>query len=147
MKNTILLSLSLVLTLLLLVFPSSIFEIGYYEREFSNEMYNENLYFITAVISGIFAWGGAAVFYYLINSVSFSRWYHWLLTLGVTAVLSAVVTFIYCDGIFRQLQYEFGSRLFGFSIVCLVITAFYFVFASFGMRWWSRNCRHTPFPE
>lgn len=45
-------------------------------------MYNENLYLVVAVITAAVAWGGAALFYYVVNSVSFSRWYHWLLTLG-----------------------------------------------------------------
>jgi hypothetical protein len=40
-----------VVTLLFLIFPEPVFELGYYEREFSNEMYNEHLYLIVAVVT------------------------------------------------------------------------------------------------
>ena len=55
MKNFILLISGLVITLLFLVFPASVFEALYYEREFSNEMYNQNLYFSVALVP---AFGG-----------------------------------------------------------------------------------------
>ena len=77
MKNAFCLGMGVFITLVFLLFPSWIFEAGYYETEFSNEMYNENLYLVVAVITAAVAWGGAALFYYVVNSVSFSRWYHW----------------------------------------------------------------------
>jgi hypothetical protein len=72
-----------VVTLLFLLFPAPVFELGYYEREFSNEMYNEHLYLIVAVVTAVVAWGAAGIFYYVVNSVSFSRWYPWLLVRAV----------------------------------------------------------------
>ncbi len=147
MKNSILLVIAVIVTLLVLVFPDQVFELGYYEREFSNEMYNENLYLIVAVVSVLVAWIAAGAFYYLINSVSFSRWYHWLLVLGIASVLSAVVNYIYPSGIFSDLGYDFSGQLFSFCVFDLVVTAVLYVVASFGIRWWSSNCRHTPFPE
>ncbi len=56
MKNSILLIVGLVVTVLFLLFPAQVFELGYYEREFSNEMYNENLYLIVAVVTALMAW-------------------------------------------------------------------------------------------
>jgi hypothetical protein len=147
MKNSILLVIAVIVTLLVLVLPDQVFELGYYEREFSNEMYNENLYLIVAVVSVLVAWIAAGAFYYLINSVSFSRWYHWLLVLGIASVLSAVVNYIYPSGIFSDLGYDFSGQLFSFCVFDLVVTAVLYVVASFGIRWWSSNCRHTPFPE
>lgn len=147
MKNAICLGIGVVLTLLFLIFSSSVFETGYYETEFSNEMYNENIYLVAAVVTAVLAWGGAALFYYAINSVSFSRWYHWLLTLAVASVLSALVCYVYPNGVFADLGYDFSSQLFGFCIIDFVIAAVLFVAASFSMRWWSSNCRHTPIPE
>ena len=78
-KNLILLIAGLVITLVFLIFSTKIFESLYYEREFSNEMYNQNLYFVVAIVTAIIAWASAGIFYYAINSVSFSRWYHWLI--------------------------------------------------------------------
>ena len=79
MKNTILLIAGLVITLLFLILSTPIFENLYYEREFSNEMYNQNLYLVVAVVTALIAWAAAGIYYYAINSVSFSRWYHWLI--------------------------------------------------------------------
>lgn len=147
MKNSILLIVGLVVTVLFLLFPAQVFELGYYEREFSNEMYNENLYLIVAVVTALMAWIAAGAYYYLVNSVSFSRWYHWLMVLGGTSVLSAIVNYVYPSGIFTDLGYDFSGQLFSFCVFDLVVTAVLYVIASFAIRWWSSNCRHTPFPE
>lgn len=147
MKNALCLGMGVLLTLLFLIFPSSVFETGYYETEFSNEMYNESLYLIVAVVTAAVAWLAAALFYYVVNSVSFSRWYHWLITLGVSSVLSAVVNYAYPNSVFSDLGYDFTSQLFGFCVIDFIVAVTLFVVASFAMRWWSSNCRHTPIPE
>ena len=55
MKNAFCLGMGVFITLVFLLFPSWIFEAGYYETEFSNEMYNENLYLVVAVITAAVA--------------------------------------------------------------------------------------------
>lgn len=144
MKNAVLLIGGAVLTLLFVIFPASVFEMADGQSEFANEMYNENFYFTVAVISAVVAWGMAALFYYVVNSVSFSRWYHWLLTLLVASVLAPVVNYIYLDG---ALSIDYAGKLFGFCVVDFVVTSVLCIVASFAMRWWSSNCRHTPIPE
>ena len=146
-KNLILLIAGLVITLVFLIFSTKIFESLYYEREFSNEMYNQNLYFVVAIVTAIIAWASAGIFYYAINSVSFSRWYHWLVVLGVAVVLSAVINYIYPNNIFTSDGFDFSAQLFSFCIVNLAVEVVLFIIASFSMRWWSSNCRHTPIPE
>ncbi|MBR5061932.1 MAG: hypothetical protein IKX24_07300 [Prevotella sp.] len=146
-KNFILLIIGAVITLLFLVFSTKIFEMLYYERQFSNEMYNQNLYFVVAVITALIAWGLAGIFYYAINSVSFSRWYHWLVVLGVAVVLTSVVNYIYPNNIFSADGLDFTAQLFSFCVVNAAVEAVLFIIASFSMRWWSSNCRHTPIPE
>jgi undecaprenyl pyrophosphate phosphatase UppP len=146
-KNFILLIIGAVITLLFLVFSTKIFEMLYYERQFSNEMYNQNLYFVVAVITALIAWGLAGIFYYAINSVSFSRWYHWLVVLGVAVVLTSVVNYIYPNNIFSADGLDFTAQLFSFCVVNAALEAVLFIVASFSMRWWSSNCRHTPIPE
>lgn len=147
MKNAILLIVGIVLTLLLLVFPAQIFELGYYSNEFSNEMYNEGLYITSAIITSAVAWGCALLFYYAINSVSFSRWYHWLIMLVVAAIASPVICWLACDHILSGLGYHFTSQITSFCLVDGIVTILLFVVASFSIRWWSSNCRHTPIPE
>lgn len=144
MKNSILLIGGAVLTVLFMIFPSLVFEMADSQSEFANEMYNENHYFVVAVISSVMAWGVAALFYYVINSVSFSRWYHWLLSLLAVSIVAPVVNYIYLDGV---LSIDYSGKLFNFSIIDFVVTALLFIIASFAIRWWSSNCRHTPIPE
>lgn len=147
MKNAILLIVGIVLTLLFLVFPTQIFELGYYSNEFSNEMYNEGLYITSAIATSAVAWGCALLFYYVINSVSFSRWYHWLIMLVVAAIASPVICWLACDHILAGLGYHFTSQIMSFCLVDGIVTILLFVVASFSIRWWSSNCRHTPIPE
>ena len=147
MKREIWLVAGIVVTLLYIVFGTHLYEAMYYEREFSNEMFNENLYFLTSLITAGMAWGVSAVYYYAINSVRFSRWYHWLVMLGIMAVATPIINYIHQSGVFSRLGYDFSAQMFFFSLVDFAVSVVMFVVASFSMRWWSTNCRHTPIPE
>lgn len=146
-KNTILLIAGVVVTLLFIILAIPLFETMFYEREFSTAMYNENIYMLVSVVTAIVAWAVAGVFYYVINSVSFSRWYHWLIMLAVAAIVAPAINYFYADGVFAAMDYDFSRQLFLFAIVNMLAEAVLFVVASFSMRWWSSNCRHTPIPE
>lgn len=145
MKNSILLITGAVLSLLFLVLNTQIFELFYYDSAFSYAM--ESFYFVVAVVTVLIAWGLAAVFYYIINSVRFSRWYNWLAMLGVACVAAPVTSFVICNNAFSAEGYNFSAQLFSFCVVDLAVEAVLFIIASFSMRWWSSNCRHTPIPE
>ena len=135
------------LSLLLVVFAAQVFELLYYEREFSNEMFNQGNYTTVALLAVGVAWVLEAVFYYAVNSVSFSRWYHWLIVLAVAAMTVPVVVYVWLDGQFAGDGLDFSGQLFSFSLMAMLVEVVIFTLASFSMRWWSSNCRHTPFPE
>ena len=135
------------LSLLLVVFAAQVFELLYYEREFSNEMFNQGNYTTVALLAVGVAWVLAAVFYYAVNSVSFSRWYHWLIVLAVAAMTVPVVVYVWLGGQFAGDGLDFSGQLFSFSLMAMLVEVVIFTVASFSMRWWSSNCRHTPFPE
>ena len=135
------------LSLLLVVFAAQVFELLYYEREFSNEMFNQGNYTTVALLAVGVAWVLAAVFYYAVNSVSFSRLYHWLIVLAVAAMTVPVVVYVWLDGQFAGDGLDFSGQLFSFSLMAMLVEVVIFTLASFSMRWWSSNCRHTPFPE
>ena len=145
MKNSILLITGAVLSLLFLVLNTQIFELFYYDSAFSYAM--ESFYFVVAVVTVLIAWGLAAVFYYIINSVRFSRWYNWLAMLGVACVAAPVTSFVICNNAFTAEGYDFTGQLGSFCVIDLAVEAVLFTVASFAMRWWSTNCRHTPIPE
>ena len=147
MKNSILLIAGAVITLLFLVLNTKIFEALFFERQFSNEMYNQNLYFVVALITVLVAWGLAAVFYYVVNSVSFSRWYHWLCMLAIVTVAVPVVCYIYNNAIFGENNLQYTQESIVFELQNLLFAPIMFIIASFSMRWWSSNCRHTPIPQ
>lgn len=147
-QYTIYLASGLTFTLVLLLLSGSLLDAMFAgQTEFANEMYNQNLYLTTSLFSAAIAWGLAGVFYYVVNSVSFSRWYHWLIVLGAAALGSWCATYTYCYGIFEENGLEFGSELFGYSLFQLIFSVIFFTVASYSIRWWSSNCRHTPIPE
>ena len=100
-----------VITLLFIIFATSLFESLFYEREFSNEMYSANLYFIVAIVTALIAWAFAGIYYYVINSVSFSRWYHWLIVLIAAMIVAPVINYTYPSGVFSADGLDFTSCL------------------------------------
>lgn len=147
MKNGIFLITGLVITILYIVFSMQIYEILYYETEFSQAMYEENMYLAVALITSILAWAVAAIYYYAINSVPFARWYHWLIFLGITVLFATTATFVYPNSVFNEYDYEYTMQLIHFSFLNIMVEVVLFIVASYAMRWWSSNCRHTPIPQ
>lgn len=147
MKKSIILGIGIVVSIFFIIFSASIFEAFYYEREFSNEMYNQGLYTVVAIATVAVVWLFAALFYYIIDSVRFSRWYHWGVMMIAAVFVVMLINTVYPDSVFASVGLNFSHRLFSFSIVNGIIAAVLFALASFSMRWWSKNCRHTPIPE
>ena len=71
----------IVATILFIVFGEWIYELNYVNG-FSDQMHNLGLNMPTAVITALIPWGVAAIYYYVINSVLFDRWYHCVLCYG-----------------------------------------------------------------
>lgn len=147
MKNSILLTIGLIVTAAAIALSDTLFEALYFDNEFSNEMYNSHLYFTNILIVAITAWGLATIYYYIINSVSFSRWYHWLMVLAAAAVICPIASYFHITGTMEEMQLNFEHQAFHFVLTEAFVEAAMFVIASFSIRWWSSNCRHTPFPE
>ena len=147
MKNSILLAIGLIVTAAAIALSDTLFEALYFDNEFSNEMYNNHLYFTNILIVAITAWGLAAIYYYIINSVSFSRWYHWLMVLAAAVIICPIASYFHITGTMEEMQLNFEHQAFHFVLTEAFVEAAMFVIASFSIRWWSSNCRHTPFPE
>ncbi len=93
----------------------------------------------------------AALFYYIINHPRFNKWTHWLLILGISSLFQyAIPYFTLSDHL------EVGricgdlivhkSDISGFAFTNLFLALVIYIFASFVMRWWSRNGSCTPYP-
>jgi len=151
MKRLIFLVLGIALTVIFLMLSYSgdnIWEwLGFISNDFNDSMYNTGMYPIMGWITVAIPWVAAALFYYVINSVKFDRWYHWLAVLAVVAVLTPVVGYAINDTVFFSEGLQFVSESIQFQLQTIVYAALMFVIASFSIRWWSSNCRHTPFPQ
>ena len=134
-----------IVTVLFWIFRVELYEAVYQVNGFSDFMFNNGAYGTVAAITIAMAWGGATIYYYVINSVKFDRWYHWLAMLGIVSVLTPVVCFIVVDRLLEGMDY--ATAAFTFELYNVLFTALTFVIASFSMRWWSSNCRHTPIPQ
>ena len=149
MKHLVYLISGIVVTVLFFILSCSdsfnIWEQMYFNQGFNDKMYNLSMYPVIAAITILVAWGGAAIYYYAINSVKFDRWYHWLAMLGVASVLTPVVCYIVIANFLEG--FDYGTAEFTFAFYNILFTALTFVIASFSMRWWSSNCRHTPLPQ
>ena len=134
-----------VASVLFWIFRVELYEALYTVNGFSDQMYNTGAYGSVAIITIAMAWGMAAIYYYVINSVKFDCWYHWLAMLGITSVLTPVVCYLVVSHMLDG--FDYGTAEFTFEVYNILFTALTFVIASFSMRWWSSNCRHTPIPQ
>ena len=137
--------LGVVLTIVFWFFRVELYEALYNVNGFSNAMYNHGAYGVVALITIVVSWGMAAIYYYVINSVKFDRWYHWLAIMGVTSVLSPLICYIVVDNLLEGMDYSTAE--FTFEVYNVFFTVLTFLIASFSIRWWSSNCRHTPIPQ
>ncbi|MBP5498358.1 MAG: hypothetical protein J6X81_03190 [Muribaculaceae bacterium] len=146
-KHYIYLACGILFTLLFIIFKVNIYEHIYFAQGFSDQFFNLGLYNTVALITAATAWLGAAVYYYVINSVKFDRWYNWLTMLVIVTLLAPILCFWLNDYVFAQNGLMYITESINFELVNLAVTAALFVVASFSIRWWSSNCRHTPIPQ
>ena len=143
--KVIFLILGIVITVLFFIFKITLYDALYYSNGFSNDLGGLDDYTSVALITIAVAWGMAAIYYYVINSVKFDRWYHWLAMLGIVAVLTPVIDYFVTSAILEDKDY--GSAIMAFEFHNIIFAVLLFIIASFSIRWWSSNCRHTPIPQ
>lgn len=111
----------------------------------------ENMNSVMALFVTCIPWGIMLLYFYVINSVHFDRWWHWLIMLALTCILSAWLGFHHisteCNAISPGLGAEYRALNLVLAAWNAIFAGFFFIVASFSARWWSSNCRHTPFPQ
>lgn len=115
---------------------------------------NNSLYVSVGIAMVLISFLTMALFYYIINSPSFSRWYHWLMVLVGNVVINYFVAFY-----LAYLDYNNGdiaddiaplidsSHLHFWGLANAIYAILFFVIFSFTFRWWSTNCSTTPIPS
>lgn len=96
-------------------------------------------------------WVMAGLFYYIINSVHFDRWWNWFIVLGISTLLTVWCAIKLLSGSMEAfepgLSDTYRSLTETLAGWVALFAALIFIIASYGLRWWSSNCRHTPFPQ
>lgn len=115
---------------------------------------NDNLVTISQVNNSLFLEGMMAciiplifffLFYFIINSSKFCQWYHWVLTLFISSIVSFGVVFaIFTSKSSNFQSADFPAKL-SHGMAAFVISFLVFIVVSFIGKWWSCNCRRTPF--
>lgn len=132
----------IVLSILFWVFRVAIYELPYYSPDFTNSLWNNGVYEAVAAITLAMGWAGAAIYYYVINSAVFDRWWHWLAIMAVTVVLTPVICYLVMSAMLAGKDFE--GPMVQFEMYNLIVVAATYVVASFSIKWWSSNCRHSP---
>ena len=150
---------AILLSILFFVFGGQIYPRLYFgplDMEGMQDVFREDLrsrgwtLHLSMLIVGL-PWVMAGLFYYIINSVHFDRWWNWLIVLGISTLLTAWCSIkmlaagmeefqVGLSDYYRPLTETLAGWVALFSAVMFIV-------ASYGMRWWSSNCRHTPIPQ
>ncbi|MGM9804597.1 MAG: hypothetical protein ACI308_10530 [Muribaculaceae bacterium] len=144
-KHLIMLAAGIAIAILLLAMPTSIYEgIKYFDGGYSNELYNHGLYSTFAIITVTVAWVMAIIYYYVINSVKMDRWPHWLIMLILNVVISTALCVIANTRMLMANSLSYGNESLQMALIHVALALVMFVVASFAIKGWSSNCRHSP---
>lgn len=119
---------------------------------FSNDMYNNGFYLPLLILMLTSCLAVVAIYYYVINHPRLNRGWQWLLFNFSTALLNFVLTWIIASDKIAELYvqqqmyppYDWTSY-FILAIIAFFWTVVFFFISSFIMKWWSHNCKHSPF--
>ncbi len=67
--------------------------------------------------------------------------------LVIVTLITPIICYFVTTGIFNSAGKDYAHEAMAFSVSNLLTVAVLFVIASFSIRWWSSNCRHTPIPQ
>lgn len=123
----------------------------FYLDQFSDDLFNFNLYMpigLTLVISTLAL---LVVYYYIIDHPKFAKWYHWLLwTLlicGINFCVAYYITYNELEVVYAQKEQAmpYSVEFFSFSVVNALWTFLFGLATSALIKWKSINCKRTPF--
>jgi|GEM_PF-299048 len=144
MRREILLVVGIVLTALYIIFAPQFYESCYYSQGFSDWMYNQNMYLIVAIVVVLVAWILAFLYYKVIDNISLSKWYHWLIFFVIAVLLAPAVNIVYPNSVSTEEGQEFMADLQNFAIINVAVTAVFFCIASAALCGFSTNCKYVP---
>lgn len=123
----------------------------FYLDQFSDDLFNFNLYMpigLTLIISTVAL---LVVYYYIIDHPKFAKWIHWflwiLLICGINFCVAYYVTYNELDVVYAQKEQAmpYSVEFFSFSVVNAFWTFLFGLLTSALIKWKSINCKRTPF--
>jgi hypothetical protein len=127
------------------------------------QTYDRNLFNQTGLITGAVSLFCVVLYYYFINHPRFNRWWSWFIVLAVSSAAGLFIAYGRTVSDFRDgnigdcLMYVrdeegnitshliFESDCWMFGVTNAIVSAMFFVAFSFMFKWWSSNCKHSPF--
>ncbi len=145
-NNWLLFGLGIIVSVLFFFFSPDVYENLYYEPSFSNDMYNQGMYDLAAILTLGICWG-IAILYYLILEHVFScyRWYHWLITVILVIILSPSVTYNYTDSYFMDMDLNYEVQERNFAIASAFVSFVIYLIICLCIKGLSRDNSKTPF--
>ena len=116
-----------------------------YAGTFSDDLYDQNLYFKVGLWNALLSLGLVVLFYYIINNPKFSKLKHWFIILAVNAVFAFGLGFLLPFNVFKALLIEYQIDEYSlFAFKNALISMLWFIFWSYLIKWGSTNAKGTP---
>ena len=128
-------------------FFAPLYEFFYYSAPFSDDIFSQGEYAplgLTASLLGIFF---CALFYNIIDRPSFSKWYHWLLILGINFLINFFIGTFLPQSKFAALGLHYSSEYYSLGLANGEIATCFYLFSMVIFRWFSTNAKQTPIPH
>lgn len=103
------------------------------------------------------------VYYYIVNSAKFNRWYHWVIVMLLVGVVNLFIGYGWTspklpeigeclrylvneDGeLNKSIEVITNGSFWLFGLANAIVSALFFIIISFAGKWGSSQCKHTPF--
>ncbi len=126
---------------------------GAYLGAFSDQMFNNDLYFIIALYSILVALVLTISYYYIIDRPGTAKLSIWAINLLVGGIISAIIAYVSANNdlteIFAQVGSDipasFSSDMIMFSLINAMWTMLLMLLLSFVFKWKSTNSSFVPF--
>jgi ABC-type branched-subunit amino acid transport system permease subunit len=117
------------------------------QADFSQSMYSHGLYSTMFGLAAIIGLVVVVIFYYVVNSPRFNKRLHWFMMATLVVFINLIVVFQYpADVISKADDVNFGfNDWLIYGAVHSVWVVVLFTIFSLALKWWSRNCKTTPF--
>lgn len=124
---------------------------------------NQNLFIPIGIVAIGIALLFFVVYYYIVNSAKFNKWYHWVIVMVVVAVVNLFIGYGWTspqlpeigdclryyvteDGVLDEsIEVIKDGSFWLFGLANAIVSSLFFIIISLAGKWGSSQCKHTPF--